>query len=205
MAADEEFVRERVDGFGADAVQADAELEDLVVIFGAGVYFRDTIDHFAERDAAAEIAHRHAVVLDVNLDFLAVAHDVFVNRIIDDLFEQDVTAIVLVRSIANPPDIHTRAQPDMLQGGQCLNFALVVNVFRRIGHKLLGPEYSSDKSNLQTENMIFAGFERAPFRYITADCGNRSWTFRLRKRGSRGDGTGSCTMARISSMRRACG
>src|SRR5436190_18100339 len=136
MAADEEFVRERVDGFGADAVQADAELEDLVVIFGAGVYFRDTIDHFAERDAAAEIAHRHAVVLDVNLDFLAVAHDVFVNRIIDDLFEQDVTAIVLVRSIANPPDIHTRAQPDMLQGGQCLNFALVVNVFRRIRHKL---------------------------------------------------------------------
>ena len=45
----------------------DAELEHVVVVFGAGVDLGDAIDHFAQRDAAAEIAHGDVVVLDADL------------------------------------------------------------------------------------------------------------------------------------------
>jgi hypothetical protein len=37
MAANEEVFRQRIDRLGADAVETDAELEDVVVVFGACV------------------------------------------------------------------------------------------------------------------------------------------------------------------------
>ena len=64
MAADDELAREGVDGLGADAVEADAELEDVVVVFGAGVDLRDALDDLAQGDAPAEIADGHFLVLD---------------------------------------------------------------------------------------------------------------------------------------------
>ena len=57
MAAHQKILGERVDGFGADAVQADAELENVVVILRAGVDLGNAIHHFAQRNAAPEIAH----------------------------------------------------------------------------------------------------------------------------------------------------
>ena len=73
MAADDELLGEGVDGLGADAVEADAELEDVVVVFRAGVDLADALDDFAERDAAPEIAHADVIALDADLDVLAVA------------------------------------------------------------------------------------------------------------------------------------
>src|SRR5205823_13683803 len=107
------FFGQRVHRLGAHTVQADAELEHVVVVFGAGVDLGDAIDHFAQRDAAAKIAHAHFRALDAHLHFLAVAHDVFVNGVVDHLFQQDVAAVVVVRAVAQPSDIHSGPQPDM--------------------------------------------------------------------------------------------
>src|SRR5437867_2299342 len=48
MAANREFLRERVDGLRPDAVEADAELEDVVVVFGARIDLGDAVDHLAQ-------------------------------------------------------------------------------------------------------------------------------------------------------------
>ena len=136
MAAHEKVFRQRVDGFRADAVEADAELKHLVIVFRAGVDLGNAVHHLAQRDAAPIIAHADAAVGDLDLDLLAVAHDVFVNRVVHDLLEQDVAAVVRVRAGADAPDIHARAQPDVLQRGQRLDLALVVNVLF-VGHKIV--------------------------------------------------------------------
>ena len=135
-AADEEFLREGVDGFGADAVEADAELEDVVVVLGAGVDLGDAVHDFAQRDAAAEIADGDGFVLDGDLDFLAGAHDEFVNGVINDLLEQDVAAVVVMGAVADAADVHAGAQPDVLQRGERLDFALVIDVLVGVSHSL---------------------------------------------------------------------
>ena len=133
-AADQELLRQRIDRLGADAVQADAELEYVVVVLGAGVDLRHAVHDLAQRDAAPEIAHRHALALDLDLDLLAVAHDEFINRVVYDLLEQDVAAVIVVGAVADAADVHARAQPDVLQGGQRLDLALVVNVLCVFSH-----------------------------------------------------------------------
>ena len=105
----------------------DAELEHVVIVFRAGVDLGNAVHDFAQRNAAPEIAHGHAVAFDVDLHFLAVAHDEFVNGVIHDFLEQDVAAVVGIAAVADAPDVHARAQPDVLQRGQRLDFALVVN------------------------------------------------------------------------------
>jgi hypothetical protein len=59
---------------------------------------------------------------------------IYIDRVIDHLLQQNVTPVVIVRPIPNPPNVHPRAQPDMLQTRQRLNFALVVNVFASVSH-----------------------------------------------------------------------
>ncbi len=81
-------------------------------------------------------AHGHAVAgIEADLDFLAVAHDEFINGIVHDFLEQDVTTVVRVDAGADAPDIHAGAQTDVLQGGQGLDFALVVNLLRFFSHR----------------------------------------------------------------------
>jgi hypothetical protein len=63
-----------------------------------------------------------------------MAHDVFIDRVIDDLLQQNVTTVIIMRPIPNPPNVHPRAQPDMLQTRQRLNLAFVVNVFASVSH-----------------------------------------------------------------------
>ena len=76
----------------------------------------------------------HARALDLDLDLLAVAHDEFVDRVVHDLLEQDVAAVVGMRAVADAPDVHARAQPDVLQRGQRLDLALVVIVLCVFSH-----------------------------------------------------------------------
>ena len=63
-----------------------------------------------------------------------MAHDEFVDRVIDDFLHQNVTAIVVIGAVADAPDIHAGAQANMLQRGERLDFAFVVNVFRFFSH-----------------------------------------------------------------------
>src|SRR5258707_8786346 len=96
MTANEELPRECVHRFGAHAIQPDAELEDIIVVFGAGVDFRDAIHDLAQGDAASEIADRARLIFDGDLHLFAVAHDEFVDAVVDDLFEEDTTAAVVM-------------------------------------------------------------------------------------------------------------
>src|SRR6266540_224034 len=134
MAADGELLRERVDGLRPDAVEADAELEDVIVVFGPGVDLGDAIDHFAQGDAASEVAHAHARAFDVQVDFLAEAHDEFVDGVIDHFFEEDVTAVVVMGAVADAPDVHAGAQPDVFKAAEGLDLAFVVIVLLRVRH-----------------------------------------------------------------------
>ncbi len=130
MAADDELLRQRIHRLGADAVQTHAELEHVVVVFRAGVDLGHALDDLAQRNAPAVIADGDAVALDGDVHLLAEPHDVFVDGVVDDLLEQDVTAVVVVGAVADAPDIHARAQADVLDAGQRLDLALVVIVLR---------------------------------------------------------------------------
>ena len=82
----------------------------------AGIDLGNAVHDLAEGDAAAEIAYGHAVAIEADLDFRAVAHDEFINGIVHDFLEQDVTTgVVRVDAGADAPDIHAGAQPDVLQ------------------------------------------------------------------------------------------
>ena len=114
VGADGELGRERVDGLGADAVEANRKLEDIVVVFGAGVDDGDALDDFAQRDAATVVADGDAVFIYVDVDLLAVAHDEFVDGVVDDFLEQDIDAVVGVGAGAEATDVHAGAQADVL-------------------------------------------------------------------------------------------
>src|SRR5258706_998239 len=134
MAADEEFLRERIHSLGANSIQPDAELEHVIVVFGAGVDLRYAIDDFSEGNAAPEITDRNCFVRDRDLDLLTVAHNEFIDAVIDDLFEQDIAAIVVMGAIADAANVHAGAQSDMFEGRERLDFTLVVNVFFSLCH-----------------------------------------------------------------------
>ena len=135
MAADEKVFRQRIHRLCADAVEADAELENVVVIFRAGVDLGNAVHDFAERNAAAKIPHRHAIAVEADVDFLAVAHDEFINGIVHDFLEQHVAAVVRMRARADAPDIHAGAEADVLERGKSFNFAFVVNCFWFFSHR----------------------------------------------------------------------
>ncbi len=117
----------------------DRELEDVVVVLAAGVDLGDALDHLAERDAAAVVAHRDGLAVARDLDAAAGAHDEFVDRVVDDLLEQHVDAVVGVGAVADPADVHAGAQPDVRQRVEGLDRLFVVgdagarSVVRRVG------------------------------------------------------------------------
>ena len=134
MTPHHELFRERVDRLGAHAVEADAELEHVIVVFGSRVDLGHAIHHFAQRDAAAVIAHADLVALDADQHLLAVAHDEFVDGVVDHLLEQDVAAVVVMGAVADAPDVHAGAQADVFEGTERLDLALVVGVFFFVSH-----------------------------------------------------------------------
>ena len=55
VAGNRKTRRKCVDRLGADPVQADTELKDVIVVFRAGVNLGNAIDHFAQWNSAAVI------------------------------------------------------------------------------------------------------------------------------------------------------
>ena len=136
VGADEEVGGEGIDGLGADAVEAYAELEDFVVIFCAGVDFGDAVDNFTEGNAAPEVADGDGVVFDDNIDAFAVPHDEFVDTVIDDFFDEDVDPVVIVGARAGAPDIHTGPKADVLEGGEGFDFVFGIGLLLFLRHEL---------------------------------------------------------------------
>ena len=106
---------EGIYGFQAYAVEADRELERLIVVLGAGIDDGDAFDHLAEGDSPAEIAHRYAVAFQGYLNPRAMLHRELIDGVVDDLLQQDIYAIIGMRAIAQPPYIHSGPQPYMFK------------------------------------------------------------------------------------------
>lgn len=136
VGADEKVSREGVDGFGTYTVETNAELEDIVVIFGTGVNFGDTVDNFSEWNTASEVADGNSVVFDANVNALAVAHDKFVDPVIDYFFHEDVDAIVVVGAGTGTPDIHAGTEADVFEGGEGFDFIFGVGLLLFLRHVL---------------------------------------------------------------------
>ena len=86
VAAHQEVLGKGVNGFGAYPVEADAELENIVVVLCTRVNLGHAIDHLSQRNTSPEIAHCDGFVFDADLDLFAGAHNEFVDGIVDDLF-----------------------------------------------------------------------------------------------------------------------
>ena len=127
IADDLELGRQGVDGLVADAVEPDRELEDVVVVLAAGVDLGNAVDQLPQWNASAVVANGHLGAVARNHDPPTVAHDELVDRVVDDLLEHHVDAVGRVRAIADAADVHTRPQPDVLEGIQRLNGLLVVD------------------------------------------------------------------------------
>ena len=121
-----ELARKHVDGLDADAVKTHCLLACLAAVLAAGVHLAHGSRERFERYAAAVVAHPHRVVLDRDLDTLAGTHDELVDRVVDDLFQKHVYAVVRLRAVAQLADIHSRAQADMLARRERLYRVVVV-------------------------------------------------------------------------------
>ena len=108
-----ELTREHVHGLDAHAVQAHGLLEGRAAVLAARVHLGNGRRQRLERNAAAEVAHRDDVVLDRDVDLAPGAHDELIDRVIDDLLDQHVDAVVGLRAVAQFADVHARAQADV--------------------------------------------------------------------------------------------
>ena len=84
------------------------------LVKGAKTTSPDALRILSTMSAAAVVAHRHHLVLDRNVDLAAGPHDKFIDRVVDDLLDEDVNAVVGLRAVAQLADIHAGAQTDML-------------------------------------------------------------------------------------------
>ena len=69
-----------------------------------------------------------ASILDAHPYLGAVAHDVLVDGVVDDLLEQDVNAVVVVLAVTDSTDVHPRTLADVFQRAEGLDLGLVVIV-----------------------------------------------------------------------------
>ncbi len=118
---------EGIDGLHTDAVEAYALLECLRVVFAAGVEHRYGLNELALRNAAAVVANADAqVVGDVNLEPVAGLHLKLIDRVVDDLLEQHVDAVLGQRTVAQTADIHAGTRTDVLHIAQVANVVISI-------------------------------------------------------------------------------
>ncbi len=128
IAANGEFGRKGVHRLCAYAVEAHAELKNIVVVFGSRVYFGNALDDLAQRNSPTVVPHRYSIALDYDIDLAAVAHYELVYGIVYNLLEQDIDAVVIMGAAAGAADVHARSKPDVLQRRKGLDFVLRVLV-----------------------------------------------------------------------------
>ena len=154
---DAEFGGQGVDRLGAHPVQADGLGEGTLAVLGAGVDLGDTIDHGSVRNAPAVVPDLDGSVPDADLDGLAVAHEVLVDAVVDDLLEQHIDAVIRTCPIAELADVHARPEPDVLLPVERADVALRVVLSRLLRH---APFLEPCKVG---RNRAHGGIQGAPF------------------------------------------
>ena len=134
--AGREAARKVVHGLDAHAVQTHRLLEGrvvlVIVVFAARVHHAHRRRERVERNAAPVIAHGHLAVRDRDVDLVAEAVHVFVDRVVDHLLDEDIDAVVGLRAVAQFADVHAGAQPHVLTRRERADgvVAIVVRRFR---------------------------------------------------------------------------
>ena len=114
-AADGETAAQRIDGLEAHSVQSHAGGVHVVVILSASIELRDGGDQRLQGDAASVIADRSRKVFPyLNLYTLAVTLVEFVDTVVDGLLQKHIDAVFGMGSVAQPSDVHTGADADVL-------------------------------------------------------------------------------------------
>ena len=104
-----------IDRFCTDTIQTDTELEDLVVVFRAGIDDRHAFNDFPQGDPPSVVPYGDFILFDFNVDLLAVAHNEFIDGVIRHLFDEDIDPVVRISSVSQTADIHTGPEPYMLK------------------------------------------------------------------------------------------
>ena len=108
---------EGIDRLEANAIEPDRLLEDLVVVLGTGIHRAYGLGEGALGDASPVVADGDVAMLllvDRDVDVLAVPHRVLVDGVVDHLLEEDVDAVVGSCAVAQLADVHTGTEPDVL-------------------------------------------------------------------------------------------
>ena len=90
-------------------------MEDVVVVFGAGVDFRNAIYNFSKRNATALVSDADCVVGQLDDYFGACAHDEFVYAVVYYFFHKYIDAVIYVRSVAKTANVHAWSEPYVLK------------------------------------------------------------------------------------------
>ena len=97
-------------------------MKDIGIILRACIDYRNTFNEFAKGYAPAEITYANGpIIINPDSDPFTSPHDELIHGIINNLFQEDINAVVRMRTVAQPPYVHTRAKPDMLKRAQCLD------------------------------------------------------------------------------------
>ena len=108
-----------VDRLHTHTVQSDALLERLRVVLASGVEHRYSLDELTLGYAAAVVAHRNTqTVVDIDFDATTGIHLELVDRVVDNLLEQHVDAVLRQVAVAQTSDVHTGARTHMLHVGE---------------------------------------------------------------------------------------
>ena len=108
-----------VDRLHTHTVQSDALLERLRVVLASGVEHRYSLDELTLGYAAAVVAHRNTqTVVDIDFDATTGIHLELVDRVVDNLLEQHVDAVLRQVAVAQTSDVHTGTRTHMLHVGE---------------------------------------------------------------------------------------
>ena len=142
-----ELPTECIDGLGTHAIQADGLLEGLGVILTTRIEQRHRLHHFAQWYAAAIVAHtdnlaRIARFIGIrthgDLYHLTLIHAELIDRVINSLLDKHIDTVIVVLTIAQFTDIHTRTTANMLAVIQVDDIIVVVRTgwYDFFSHKL---------------------------------------------------------------------
>ena len=128
IGLDSEVLAQGIDGFHTHTVQTHRLLESLGVILTASVEHADGFYKLALWNATAIVSDRYPqVVFDIHLYALSGIHLKLVDRVVDDLFQQDIDAVFGQRAVAQSSDIHAWTQADVLDACRGLNIFVGVS------------------------------------------------------------------------------
>ena len=121
-----ETCRQRIHGLDTHTVETYSLCEGAFLELAAGIHLGSDIDNRTQWNTSSEVANGGGMLVDIDYDLVAIAHHVLVDRVVYNLLEQYIYAVVTVCSVAEFTDIHARPLLYVLIPRQRQNRAVVV-------------------------------------------------------------------------------